>query len=247
MLENTLGKKIENMTEETPEEINDKTPPEYCKEESGDGKEVSSGTDEAPETSPQEGDPAEETTEATETGETGVAGDSGEEESCEEDKDLEAQIAELEDKLLRVYAEMENTRRRFTRELEEKSKYAATALARDILTAADNLQRALGSISPEAREQDESLETFAAGVEAIEREMLSAFGNHNIHKIEPLEEKFNPEFHQAMFELENTGCVPGTVVEVVQPGYLLHDRLLRPAMVGVAKGEPSEEGVDTKI
>ena len=77
--------------------------------------------------------------------------------------------------------------------------------------------------------------------------MLSAFGNHNIRKIEPLEEKFNPEFHQAMFEQENTGRAPGTVVEVVQPGYLLHDRLLRPAMVSVAKGEPSEEDVDTKI
>ena len=144
-------------------------------------------------------------------------------------------------------AEMQNLHRRLTRELEEKAKYAATALARDLLTAADNLQRALDSINPEAREQDEALEAFAAGVEAIEREMLSAFGNHNIRKIEPLDEKFNPEFHQAMFEVENTGRASGTVVEVVQPGYLLHDRLLRPAMVGVAKGEPSEESVDTKV
>jgi molecular chaperone GrpE len=242
-----LGKTTENMTEETPEEISDKTPLEDCEEESGDGKEVPSGADEAPEMSSQEGDPAEETTETTKTGVNSTAGSNGEEESCEEEKDPKAQIAELEDKLLRVYAEMENTRRRLTRELEEKSKYAATALARDILTATDNLRRALDSISPEAREQDGSLETFAAGVEAIEREMLSAFGNHNIRKIEPLEEKFNPEFHQAMFELENTGRAPGTVVEVVQPGYLLHDRLLRPAMVGVAKGKPSEGDVDAKI
>ncbi len=238
-----------------PEEINNKTPPEDGEEESGNPDESACGDDETPH-SDEEGDPAQD---ATETGETGEAGDAaettepgeaagaGEDDPDEEEDDPEVRIADLEDKLLRSRADMQNLRNRLTRELEEKAKYAATALARDILTAADNLQRALDCISPEAREQDEALETFAAGVEAIEREMLTAFDNHNIRKIEPVDEKFNPEFHQAMFEVENTGRPPGTVVEVVQPGYLLHDRLLRPAMVGVAKGEPSEESVDTKV
>ncbi|MBL6935070.1 MAG: nucleotide exchange factor GrpE [Alphaproteobacteria bacterium] len=227
------------------EEINDKTSSE----------EDSENPDETSAQSGGEGDPAEdaaETTETAETAETGDASEATEDEPSEdapgaEEDDPEARIAELEDKLLRSRADMENMRSRLTREMDEKAKYAATALARDILTAADNLQRALDCISPEAREQDEALENFAAGVEAIEREMLAAFGNHNIRKIEPVDEKFNPEFHQAMFEVENTGRAPGTVVEVVQPGYLLHDRLLRPAMVGVAKGEPSEESVDTKV
>lgn len=227
----------EKMPENMTEEINDKTSPEDGPE---DGEEDSASMDETSPQSDEEGGPAEETTETGETGESAEAAES-------EEDDPEARIAELEDKLLRSRADMENMRSRLTREMDEKAKYAATALARDILTAADNLQRALDCISPEAREQDEALETFAAGVEAIEREMLAAFGNHNIRKIEPVDEKFNPEFHQAMFEVENTGRAPGTVVEVVQPGYLLHDRLLRPAMVGVAKGEPSEESVDTKV
>ncbi len=223
------------------EEINDKTSPE---------EDDSENPDETSAQSDGEGDPEQDATETGETDESAEAAETAESEEdapgAEED-DPEAKIAELEDKLLRARADMENTRSRLTREMDEKAKYAATALARDILTAADNLQRALDCISPEAREQDEALENFAAGVEAIERDMLAAFGNHNIRKIEPVDEKFNPEFHQAMFEVENTGRAPGTVVEVIQPGYLLHDRLLRPAMVGVAKGEPSEESVDTKV
>ncbi len=234
------------------EKMDDKTPFEDREdEESGNADETACSDDGTPQMSPQSGEKGDSTEGATETSEVSESAEAAEdapgEEEKEEGKDPEAQIAELKDKLLRARAEMQNLHRRFTRELEEKAKYAATALARDLLTAADNLQRALDSINPEAREQDEALEAFAAGVEAIEREMLSAFGNHNIRKIEPLDEKFNPEFHQAMFEVENTGRASGTVVEVVQPGYLLHDRLLRPAMVGVAKGEPSEESVDTKV
>ncbi len=230
--------------------MDDKTPFEDREdEESGNADETacSDGDDGTPRTPPQSGEQGDPAEGATETSEASESAEAVEDAPGEEEKDPEVQIAELEDKLLRARAEMQNLHRRLTRELEEKAKYAATALARDLLTAADNLQRALDSINPEAREQDEALEAFAAGVEAIEREMLSAFGNHNICKIEPLDEKFNPEFHQAMFEVENTGRASGTVVEVVQPGYLLHDRLLRPAMVGVAKGEPSEESVDTKV
>ncbi|MDP7182641.1 MAG: nucleotide exchange factor GrpE [Alphaproteobacteria bacterium] len=230
---NKLGK----MTEET----NDRTPSKASEKESATADKAAPGTGETPETSPQSGEDGDLVEKATATDETGAK------ESGEEDKDPETQIAELEDKLLRARADMENLRRRFARELEEKAKYAATAFARDLLNAADNLQRALDSISPEVRKQDETLEAFAAGVEAIEREILSAFDNHDIRKIEPLDEKFDPEFHQAMYEVENTDCPPGTVVEVVQPGYLLHDRLLRPAMVGVAKGKLNEESVDTTI
>ncbi len=234
------GKMTEKMDDETPFEDRED-------EESDNADETARGDDGTPQMPPQSGEKGDSTEGATETSEASESAEDVEDELGEEEKDPKAQIAELEDKLLRARAEMQNLHRRLTRELEEKAKYAATALARDLLTAADNLQRALDSINPEAREQDEALEAFAAGVEAIEREMLSAFGNHNIRKIEPLDEKFNPEFHQAMFEVENTGRVSGTVVEVVQPGYLLHDRLLRPAMVGVAKGEPSEESVDTKV
>ncbi len=232
------------------EKMDDKVPSEDREDEesnTADETACGDGDDGTPRTPPQSGEQGDPAEGATETSEASESAEAVEDAPGEEEKDPEVQIAELEDKLLRARAEMQNLHRRLTRELEEKTKYAATALARDLLTATDNLQRALDSINPEAREQDEALEAFAAGVEAIEREILSAFGNHNIRKIEPLDEKFNPEFHQAMFEVENTGRASGTVVEVVQPGYLLHDRLLRPAMVGVAKGEPSEESVDTKV
>lgn len=162
----------------------------------------------------------------------------------------EEQIADLKDRLLRAMAEVENVRRRADRDRQETSKYATTALARDLLTVADNLRRALDAVPEDAHDGDETLTGLMTGVEMTERELLSAFDKHGIKPIDPLGEKFDHNFHQAMFELENTGQPPGTIVQVVQTGYVIQDRLLRPAMVGIAKGdgEPdSPDGVDTSV
>ena len=152
---------------------------------------------------------------------------------------LEAEVATLKDQLLRALAEAENGRRRAQREREEAVKYAASQLARDLLNVADNLHRAreAGAASPEA---------LQTGVELVERELLAAFEKHGIKKIVPVGERFDPNFHQAMFEVPNAEAAPGTVVQVVQAGYVMADRLLRPALVGVAKAAPAPGGqVDT--
>lgn len=159
----------------------------------------------------------------------------------------EQEIAALKDQLLRALAETENLRRRSEREREDVAKYAVAGFARDMLTVADNLRRALDAIPAHAREEDENLDTLAVGVEATEREMLAVFERHGIRKIEPLGEKFNHDLHQAMYEVPDTGKPAGTVVELVQPGYVINDRLLRPAMVAVAKGAPEERKIDTSV
>ena len=147
---------------------------------------------------------------------------------------LEAELAETKDRLLRALAETENTRRRAARERDDALKYGATALARDLLSAADNLRRALDSL-PEDDAADERTKALLDGVAATEREMLAAFERHGIRRIDPKGERFDHNLHQAVFEVENSGQPGGTVVEVLQPGWVLHERLLRPAMVGVAK------------
>lgn len=161
---------------------------------------------------------------------------------------LEAEVAKLKDQLLRALADTENMRRRAEREKEDTSKYAVGRLAGDIVPAADNLRRALDSIPAEAKSADGPLKTLVAGIELTERELLGALAKHGIQKVEPLGEKFDYNRHQAMFEVENTGKPAGTVVQVLQAGYVIHDRLLRPALVGVAKGgaEPAPaQKVDT--
>jgi molecular chaperone GrpE len=147
---------------------------------------------------------------------------------------LEAELAEHKDRALRALAEVENTHRRARREREEASKYAVTGFARDLLSAADNLRRALDSL-PEAEISDPRTRSLLEGVAATERELLGVFERHGIRRIDPKGEPFDHNFHQAIFEAEAPGRPAGTVVEVLQPGYVLHDRLLRPAMVGVAK------------
>ncbi len=149
--------------------------------------------------------------------------------------ELEVELAEQKDRLLRALAETENVRRRAQREREDASKYAVTGFAKDLLSAADNLRRALDSL-PEAEVKDERTRSLLAGVAATERELLSVFERHGIRRIDPKGEPFDHNFHQAIFEAERTDQPSGTIVEVLQPGYVLHDRLLRPAMVGVAKG-----------
>ncbi len=152
--------------------------------------------------------------------------------------EFEAEVADLKDRLLRSMAELENFRRRTEKEREDVLNYAISIFARDMLPVADNLRRALESIPAEARGDDDNLDSLAAGIELTERELLAAFERHGIKKVEALGEMFNHDLHQAMFELEDREKPAGTVVEVMQPGYLLKDRLLRPAMVVLAKGGP---------
>ncbi|HEU0157132.1 MAG TPA: nucleotide exchange factor GrpE [Stellaceae bacterium] len=151
---------------------------------------------------------------------------------------LEAEFAEQKDRLLRALAETENIRRRAQREREDASKYAISGFAKDLLSAADNLRRALDSL-PEAEIRDERTRSLLAGVAATERELLGAFERHGIRRIDPIGERFDHNLHQAIYEVPRSDAPAGTVVEVLQSGYVLHDRLLRPAMVGVAKGEAS--------
>ena len=148
---------------------------------------------------------------------------------------VEAELADTRDRLLRALAETENVRRRFQREREDAQKYAISGFAKDLVSAADNLRRALESM-PEAEIADQRTRSLLDGVAAIERELLGAFERHGLTRIDPVGEPFDHNFHQAIFEAERPDLPAGTVVEVLQPGYVLHDRLLRPAMVGVAKG-----------
>lgn len=154
---------------------------------------------------------------------------------------LKAEIASLKDQLLRALAETENLRRRSQREREDAVKYAAAPLIRDLVGVADNLRRAMDSVSPEAIEADEHLKALMAGLEMTEEALASVFERHNIVKIEPLGERLDPHSHEAVFEVPDSDAPSGTVVQVLQAGYRLHDRLLRPAQVGVAKGGPAPE------
>jgi molecular chaperone GrpE len=148
---------------------------------------------------------------------------------------VEAALADTRDRLLRSLAETENVRRRFQRERDDTQRYAISGFAKDLLSAADNLRRAIDSM-PEADIADPRTRSLLDGVAATERELLAAFERHGLQRIDPLGERFDHNFHQAIFEAERPDLPAGTVVEVLQPGYVLHDRLLRPAMVGVAKG-----------
>lgn len=151
-----------------------------------------------------------------------------------------AELAAFKDSALRQLAEKENQRRRAENEMAETRKYGAAHFARDTLALADNLRRALAAAAtPDAGQavRAQMLDSLRQGVELIEREFTSILERHGIKRIDPLGEKFDANWHQAMFEAEAPGAEPGTVMQVVQPGYRLHDRLLRPAMVGVAKAK----------
>ena len=158
----------------------------------------------------------------------------------EKSDDLLKEISDLKDQLLRSMAEVENIRKRSKKELEDTNKYAITGFARDILSISDNLRRALESIDNEDNtEKSEPFKNLIEGVELTERELLSVFNRYGIDKINPIGERFDVKFHQAMFEEETSESEPGTVIQVMQSGYVIQDRLLRPAMVGVAK-KPKE-------
>ncbi len=152
---------------------------------------------------------------------------------------LEVEAASLKDQLLRALAETENLRRRSQREREDVVKYAAAPLIKDLVGVVDNLRRAMDSVSSEALEADEHLKTLMTGLEMTEKELNAVFEKHHIVKIEPLGERLDPHYHEAMYEIPDPEAASGTVLHVLQPGYRLHGRLLRPAQVGVAAGGPA--------
>ena len=151
---------------------------------------------------------------------------------------LEAEVATLKDQLLRAMAETENVRRRAQRDREDSLKYAAAPVVKDLLTVADNLQRALESVPQEQVAENEPMRNLHLGVEMTLKELQSVFERHGIKIINPLGERLDPHLHEAMYEVEDPSTPAGTVVQIIQAGYRLHDRLLRPARVGVAKGGP---------
>jgi molecular chaperone GrpE len=153
--------------------------------------------------------------------------------------DHERVAAEYKDKLLRVLAEMENLRRRTEREIADARAYAISSFARDILAVGDNMDRALQALDTSIRDNaDASVKGLLDGVELTERELHKVLEKHGVKKFDPLGEKFDPNVHQAMFELPDESRPAGTVAQVVQPGYMIGGRVLRPALVAVAKGGP---------
>jgi molecular chaperone GrpE len=164
--------------------------------------------------------------------------------------DLEALLAEnadMRDKLLRTMADMENLRRRTEREKEDTARYAISNFARDVLTIGDNLRRVVEHVPADAAAQDPALKSFLEGVELTERELLKMLEKHGVAKLEPLGQRFDPNQQQAMYEVPTTEVPEGTVVEVMQAGYTIGDRVLRPALVAVSKGgakpaQKSDEG-----
>lgn len=152
---------------------------------------------------------------------------------------LEREHAEMKDRLLRALAEMENLRKRTEREIADSRLYSVTSFARDLLGVADNMRRALEAVPPELRNTAESgVKALIDGVELTERELLKALEKNGVRQFTPQGEKFDPNVHQAMFEIPDATVPAGSVVRVVQPGYMIGDRVLRPALVGVSKGGP---------
>lgn len=152
---------------------------------------------------------------------------------------LAREAADYRDKLLRSLAEMENLRKRTERQVADAREYGIAAFARDILAVADNMERALGALDADLREKaDAGTKALLDGVELTERELLKVLEKHGVKKFEPLDEKFDPNLHQAMYEVPDTSRPAGTVARVIQPGYMIGERVLRPALVAVAKGGP---------
>ena len=150
------------------------------------------------------------------------------------------EIKDLKDQLLRSLAENENLRKRTAKEIEQIKKYGHISLLRDFLSVVDNMERAVKSSTSE-KQSEASVKNLIDGIEIVLKEMKSLLDKNQIKKIEPLHEKFDYNFHQAMFEAPSSDYEEGLIIEVIQPGYVLHDRLIRPAMVGVSKGEMVEK------
>ena len=162
-----------------------------------------------------------------------------EEDLDNDESDSQDEIKDLKDQLLRTLAENENLRKRTAKEIEQIKKYGHISLLRDFLNVVDNLERAVKSVTTENK-SDLGIKNLRDGIEIVLKEMKSILDKNQIKKIEPLNEKFDYNFHQAMYEAPSTEYDEGLILEVVQPGYILHDRLIRPAMVGVSKGKIEE-------
>ena len=153
----------------------------------------------------------------------------------EEKISLHAQISDLKDQLLRTMAESENIRKRTLKEVEQAKKYSHISFIRDLVSSVDNLKRALDSVPDDKNDLPEPITNLILGLEIVEKEIVTTLERHNIKQISPLGEKFDYNFHQAMFEVPTNNSESGVVVEVSQNGYLLYERLVRPAMVGISK------------
>ncbi|ASP35608.1 nucleotide exchange factor GrpE [Labrenzia sp. VG12] len=154
---------------------------------------------------------------------------------------LQTENADLKDRALRAMAEMENLRRRTEKEIKDARQYAVSGFARDMLTVSDNLRRALEALPEDDRKNaDAGVASLIEGVEMIERDLLNQLEKNGVKKLNPEGQKFDPNFHQAMFEVPNTEVPNNTVVQVMQAGYVIGERVLRPAMVGVSKGGPKD-------
>ena len=203
-------------------------------------------TDDAPDFIPDEG--AAEDISATEDALRDIADDSPEGRIAE----LEQEVADLKDRLLRTLAETDNIRKRAEKERIDTVKFAVTGLAKSLLPVADNMGRALSAIPEEAREDNELLKNLYIGVDATRRELLRAFEQSSIFPIEAENQPFDPNLHEVMMEVETADVPAGTVVQVLENGYMIHDRLLRPARVSVSKGggsapPPTDHSVDEEI
>ena len=163
-----------------------------------------------------------------------------EEDPDNDESDSQDEIKDLKDQLLRSLAENENLRKRTTKEIEQIKKYGHINLLRDFLNVVDNMERAVKSSTSE-NQSETGVKNLIDGIEIVLKEMKSLLEKNQIKKIEPLHEKFDYNFHQAMYEAPSSNYEEGLIIEVIQPGYVLHDRLIRPAMVGVSKGDIAEK------
>ena len=151
---------------------------------------------------------------------------------------LEREHAEMRDRLLRTLAEMENLRKRTEREVTDARLYGVASFARDVLSVADNIRRALEAVPAEALANAQAMKVLVDGVELTERELLKALEKNGVRQFTPHGEKFDPNVHQAMYEVPDPSVPAGSIVQVMQPGYMIGERVLRPALVAVAKGGP---------
>ena len=210
------------------------------------------GSDEAMSEQPKDNRAPEETAAQSEYAQTAAEGEAFQA-TDEQAADYEAVVRlvkeneELKDRALRLAAEMENLRRRAARDAQDAKAYSIANFARDMLQVADNLDRALEAVPAEAKESgDAGFKALVEGVELTGRSMLASLERHGVKKLDPKGERFDPNFHQAMFEVPDPSVPSGTVVQVVQTGYSIGERVLRPAMVGVAKGGP-KAGADAPV
>ena len=161
-------------------------------------------------------------------------------------KELEAKIDDLKDQLMRTLADSENLRKRTLKEIEHSKKYSHISFVRDLVSLFDNLERALDAVPDDRSELSDPIKNLIVGLEIVNKEIINTFEKNNLKQIEPLGEKFDYNFHQAMFEVPTNEKEPGIVVEVSQKGYLLYDRLVRPAMVGISKKIEDEKNNNGK-